>query len=123
MAFTPLVPAAANIAGSLSGDLAYKLGPIRDFAGAAVDLSAFVSTAVNVYATNITSTEVNPNVLLTLATAPVGDSSGNLTGIVQQNEVAGTLLPGTAYQYSLVGKPTSGDSLQLLASGTLTIKL
>lgn len=114
MAFVPLVP--GNLTATIRQGLAQQIqsGAIKNAAGTVIDLSAWVSlTAIAIPAAS------NP----TSAPVTFGTVTADAGGIVYVNTSASDFASngtGTS-QYVISGKPTSGDSAQLLVSGTLTV--
>jgi hypothetical protein len=114
MAFTPVVPVTMNL--SLVQSLAqeFQSAAVKNLAGAAVDLSAWVFSGVD-----ITSPNPAPNTNDTNFGTVTGSALGILTVVTSVADLA-TVPPGTAL-LRIKGKPTSGDDEQLLATGTLTV--
>jgi len=118
MALTPLVPAAVNAQVSAAGIQVFKSSVVKDFSGAALDLSAFVSLQAQVYSQNAAIGN-NPTSLAVLTTTPTADSAGVITVETAPADMSTLPASGDTLNLVIVGKPTSGDALQILATGSI----
>jgi hypothetical protein len=115
MAFTPVVPVTLNIVITQGAGQLFTAPAINSPSGTAVDLSAWVSLAAKIVPPAPTPTGGDA----TFGTV-TGGTGGSLTLETSATDLA-TVAPGSA-QLRIYGKPTSGDSLQLLATGSVTIQ-
>lgn len=114
MAFTPLQPATINITHSKGAQQAYKSEVVRDFAGAAVNLSAFTNLVFKLIPQSPSPTQAE----VTTGTV-AGGADGILTVTIATADLASALL-GTA-NCKIIGRTTGADPDQLLASGSFQL--
>lgn len=114
MAFTPLVPGSINVAHRRGAQQAYKSTAALDFAGAAVNLSAFAALAAKLVAIS-----PGPNTADVSVGTVTADANGICTLTIAEADLA-TNPAGTA-QLVITGQTTGGDPDQLLASGTFQL--
>jgi len=114
MAFSPVAPVTANMQMTQAKIQRFIFGPVLDLTGSPVDFSGWDSFVANA---------VPPVPALTGASSTfatvTGDASGFLTLTTGASDLA-SKPPGSA-RLVISGKPTSGDTSQLLASGALTV--
>lgn len=114
MAVVPLVPATINIAHRRGAYQQYKSSAVLDFAGAAIDLSAWASMAVKLVAQS-----PGPNTADVTAGTATGSAAGIITVTIASTDLA-TIPAGTA-QVVITGVHVGGDNPQLLASGSFQL--
>lgn len=114
MAFANVVPVTLNVAMREGLGQSFQSPAVKDFAGAVVDLSAWVSLAAK--AVPPAPGIFNASIALGTVTASAG---GILTLTTSASDLTASE-PGTC-QLIISGKPTSGDALQTLATGILTL--
>jgi hypothetical protein len=114
MAFVPLVVGSLNMTVNQGQGVAAVSAPILNAAGTAINLSAW---------TDLTATAVPASSGPNTADVPFGTVTAASTGIVTVETGASDFAdgsPGTA-RLVISGKPTSGDIVQTLLTGTLTL--
>jgi hypothetical protein len=116
MAFTPLIPVNMNIVISPPDAQAYISPAVLGLtSGTALNLSAWTSLQASI---------VPPAPSPTGAPVTFGTVTGGATGLLTLETNATDLasVPAGNAQLRITGKPTSGDIVQLLATGTVTIQ-
>lgn len=114
MAFKQLVAAVFNISMTQAVAQAFQSPPVVDFSNTAVDLSAWVSLTAKL----IAPAPVPYQTEQTFGTV-TGASNGVITVTTSTTDLA-SVPPGTG-KLIITGKPTSGDSVQLIAVGSITL--
>jgi len=114
MAFVGLTPVSANLTAVAGKAQKYQFATINDLSGAAVNLSAWTSLAAKLVAVTPT-----PNTADVAFGTVAGASGGALTLTISDTDLAA--LPAGQARLIVEGKPTSGDIVQLLVSGTLSL--
>lgn len=115
MAFKPLVPGVLNPQITIGAGQAYQSTAVKDFSGSAVDLSAYVGLAAK-----LVPISPNPNTADVSIGTVTADANGIVTLETSPTDLA-TAAAGAA-RLVIVGKPGSGDTLQVLAQGTATVQ-
>jgi hypothetical protein len=114
MAMQPLVPVTLNMTVVKGAAQSFNSAAVLDLTGAAVDISAYDSMVCE-------ATAITPGV--NTADVSFGTVTGTALGVINVVVAAtdfGTASPGSA-RVNIKGKKTSGDPVQLLATGTLTL--
>ena len=114
MAFVPLVPVVLNITVNQGLEDNFIFPTVKNAAGTNIDLSAWVSLSMTAIppAPSPTSSAI-------VFGTPIGAAAGLLTAKSSPSDFAGQGAGNT--RYVLSGKPTSGDALQTLATGIVTL--
>lgn len=115
MAFVPLVPVALNPILTQGHGQQFNAPLIQSPAGANIDLSAWVSLVAKIIPTSPNPTGSDASFGTVAAAA-----GGVLTLTTSPTDLA-SVAPGSA-RLVISGKPTSGDTDQLLASGVITVQ-
>lgn len=114
MATVALVPSTINASIKRGCQQTIKSSAVLDFAGAAIDLSAWSSMTAK-----LTAQSPNPNTAdVTFGTA-TGDANGIITLVYDASDLA-TNPVGTA-NLLIVGVHVGGDDSQLLSSGSFQL--
>ena len=118
MASVPLVPSAGFAFNLPSQGIAFaKTGAVTDFTGAHVNLSTWTAAAVELFS-SIAAGQTPPVPVQTITSGITVNSDGTAT-ITLDPAVYLAIAAGGTLNASLYAKPTSGDPLQLLATGTI----
>jgi hypothetical protein len=115
MAFTAVVPTTLNVNVRQGAAQQFKSSAVNNPAGTAVDLSAW--TALACKAIPSAPGPTSQDYAFGTVTA---DANGIITLLVADDDFTADQI-GTA-GLVIVGKPTSGDVLQLLATGSLQVQ-
>lgn len=101
-----------------SGDNLFKIGPVLDAGGTAIDLSAWNTIGIDFFNPNPV---VMNNVPVFSAAVATGNSDGTINLKVMQSATLGAgVKPGT-FNMTVTGKVTSGDATQMIGTGTATV--
>lgn len=111
MAFVELVPATINASIRRGAAQAFKSGVVANFSGAAINLSAYTSLTAKLVAQS-----PNPCTSDVTFGTVTGGADGVLTLATDAADLASS--PDGTAQLVIIGKPTSGDDFQILASGS-----
>jgi hypothetical protein len=114
MAFVPLVPQTMNVTCQKTSAASFNSSPVLGPTGSAINGSAWVSLVA-------TLVPASPNPAgTTLAFGTLTFSSLGVLTLQQDDSDFASIEPGSA-KIVLTGKPTSGDIVQTLATGVITI--
>jgi hypothetical protein len=115
MAYVPLVPVSLNATMQQALAQNFQSPVINSPSGSPINLSAWVDLTATINALN-----PSPNT----ADATFGTVTGASTGIITLTTSATDLasVPAGSANLIISGKPTSGDSLQVLCTGVLNLK-
>lgn len=114
MAFVDLVPANINMTVYQAASGATNSGVVNSLTGTPINLSAFTDLVAT-----LTPLNVGPCASSVTFGTVTGGSTGILTVTTDDTDLA-TVAPGSA-NLQITGKPTSGDIVQILASGICTV--
>lgn len=99
------------------GNQFVKSSPAVDFSGAAIDLSAWVSLELDLFAgAGNPATPLTPALSVTSGLTPNADGT---VLVLLDPTVINALIPGGQANAAIYGKPTSGDPKQLIATGAV----
>jgi hypothetical protein len=114
MAFVPLTPVTLNVTMTQGYGQAFNSGIVMGPTGAAINLSAW---------TDLVATIVDPSVGPASGSATFGTVTAAATGVVTLTVSPTDLatVPSGSAKLILSGKPTSGDTVQVLTTGVLTL--
>lgn len=115
MAFVPLVPGSINVTHRKGTAQQYRSSAVVDFAGAAIDLSAYDGLAAK-----LVPLSPGPNTSEIAIGTVTGTAAGLCLLTLADTDLANAN-PGSA-QIVITGAPVNGDDAQLLASGTFQLQ-
>jgi hypothetical protein len=123
MAFAAIQPIQVNLSFNYSDGLkSQKVGPVRDLSGAAVDLTTWDSFTMLGVSRSADLSGAFPNGISTATAQITANADGTLDIEMRTADLVSGALAGS-YQVVLKGKPTSGDTAQVVGTGNISLGL